>query len=99
MRDAKGTLRLVPTGRAYAAEVRPRVRGDVLWLELHRDDSKGAPYVELRLDEAQTLLRSLQSACDRIREAARAADRKARADAELERIVDRVAAANPPEDE
>lgn len=91
MRYAKGLMRLTATGRRYAVEVRPHFAGEAVELRLHRDDAKGGPCVELRLDEAQALLRSLQSACDRARQHARDAHRAARADAELELVVDRLA--------
>lgn len=93
MRGAKGTLRLTATGRDYAVEVRPRDRDSGVELQIHRDDSKGVPTVRLSLDDALILGRALQAAHDRAHQRAREEHRKAKADAEFNRILDSVAKA------
>lgn len=94
-RKAEGSLRLVPVGgRTYRCDVRPRASAGVVELELHRDDSKPSPVVRLALDDARALLRLLQAACDRAHHQAKLEHHRRIANAEIDRILDRVEGAD-----
>jgi hypothetical protein len=85
-------LWLIPTSRrSYYVEVRPSAELGAVRLELHRTDCKPSPVVRLFLDDARVLLRKLQGACDLAERSAYIEYKNAKARAELDRVVDRVA--------